>query len=111
MSSFDARTTRERNGEMISRGEAISPFDARALDFFGPLRGATRNGEMIFRGRRFHLSTRGPHFFRGRRFHLSTRPDHAEAGSRPKPGGGGPAASYSRGNREIAWMECIRDRF
>ena len=96
MSPFDARTTRERNGEMISRGEAISPFDARAPDFFGPLRGARRNGEMIFRGRRFHLST---------------RPDHAEAGSRPKPGGGGPAASYSRGNREIAWMECIGDRF
>ena len=36
MSPFDARTTRERNGEMISRGEATSPFDApaRALDFF-----------------------------------------------------------------------------
>ena len=65
---------------MISRGEAMSPFDApapffseamspfdaRALDFFGPLRGAV---------------------------------------------GGGPAASYSRGNREIAWMECIGDRF
>ena len=41
MSSFDARTTRERNGEMIFRGEATSPFDAPA-----PL----RNGEMIFRG-------------------------------------------------------------
>ena len=40
MSPFDARTTRERNGEMISRGEAMSPFDARALDFFGPLRRA-----------------------------------------------------------------------
>ena len=66
MSSFDARTTRERNGEMISRGEAISSFDARALDFFGPLRGATRNGGMIFRGRRFHLSTRGPRIFSGR---------------------------------------------
>ena len=35
MSSFDARTTRERNGEMISRGEAMSPFDARTTFFPG----------------------------------------------------------------------------
>ena len=41
MSPFDAPAPL-RNGEMIFRGVAISSFDARALDFFGPLRGAGR---------------------------------------------------------------------
>ena len=49
MSSFDARTTRERNGEMISRGEAMSPFDAPAPFFPG--------GDVTFR-------RAGPGFFR-----------------------------------------------
>ena len=92
-SPFDARTTRERNGEMISRGEAMSPFDARALDFFGPLRGAG-----ILKSNPLNCTGDLSGF-------------HPAGSGWLVRGGGGPAASYSRGNREIAWMECIRDRF
>ena len=106
MSPFDARTTRERNGEMISRGEAMSPFDApapffseamspfdaRALDFFGPLRGAG-----ILKSNPLNCTGDLSGF-------------HPAGSGWLARGGGGPAASYSRGNREIAWMEWIRDR-
>ena len=107
MSSFDARTTREQNGEMISRGEAMSPFDApapffseamspfdaRALDFFGPLRGTG-----ILKSNPLNCTGDLSGF-------------HPAGSGWLVRGGGGPAASYSRGSREIAWMECIGDRF
>ena len=91
-SPFDAPAPL-RNGEMIFRGVAISSFDARALDFFGPLRGAG-------------ISKSNPLNCTG-----ALSGFHPAGSGWLVRGGGGPAASYSRGNREIAWMECIRDRF
>ena len=73
--------------------EAMSPFDARALDFFGPLRGAG-----ILKSNPLNCTGDLSGF-------------HPAGSGWLVRGGGGPAASYSRGNREIAWMECIGDRF
>ena len=81
----------------------MRPFDApaplrsagilNALDFFGPLRGAG-------------ISKSNPLKCTGALSGI-----HPAGSGWLVRGGGGPAASYSRGNREIAWMECIRDRF